>query len=100
MVITHYHFISTVLRENLNILNRWYLWDNNTHPTKTHKYFDFYKKMANEKLEKDNIEVIYLLGKKMKFNQIKKNFTNLCFESNTIEDHWFSSHSIVKCKNK
>ena len=24
------------------ILNRWYLWDNNTHPTENHKYFEFY----------------------------------------------------------
>ena len=43
ILITHYQFISTILDEDLNILNRWYLWDNNTHPTENHKYFRFYK---------------------------------------------------------
>ena len=40
ILITHYQFISTILNKNLNILNRWYLWDNNTHPTENHKYFE------------------------------------------------------------
>ena len=100
MLITHYNFISTILGKDLNIMNRWYLWDNNTHPTENHKYFNFYKKMVNEKLKKDNIQVIYLLGKKMKFEQIKKNFTELCFESTSIEAEWFSSHKIIKCGKK
>ena len=41
-LITHYQFMSTVLDKRLNILNRWYLWDNNTHPTENHKYFEFF----------------------------------------------------------
>ena len=31
-LITHYQFIATILDKKLNIINRWYLWDNNTHP--------------------------------------------------------------------
>ena len=41
ILITHYQFISTILDKDYNILNRWYLWDNNTHPTENHKYFEF-----------------------------------------------------------
>ena len=84
MLITHYSFISTILDEDLNLLNRWYLWDNNTHPTENHKYFSFYKNMVNKKLENEKIEVIYLLGRKMKFEKFKINFTEVCFESKII----------------
>ena len=48
-LITHYQFMSTILDKQLNILNRWYLWDNNTHPTENHKYFESYKKLINKK---------------------------------------------------
>ena len=61
-MLTHYQFISTVINEDLNIMNRWYLWENDTHPTETHKYFPFYKKFINENIEKNKIQVIYLLG--------------------------------------
>ena len=61
-LITHYQFISTVLNKNLNILNRWYLWDNNTHPTENHKYFYFYKSLINRNIKSNDVKVIYLLG--------------------------------------
>ena len=54
ILITHYQFISTVLDTDLNILNRWYLWDNNTHPTEGHKYFQIYKDMVNRNVKKNN----------------------------------------------
>ena len=98
MLITHYSFISTILDEDLNLLNRWYLWDNNTHPTENHKYFSFYKNMVNKKLENEKIEVIYLLGRKMKFEKFKINFTEVCFESKIIINKKFSAHKIIKCK--
>ena len=52
-LITHYQFMSTVLAKPLNILNRWYLWDNNTHPTENHKYFKFYQSLINKSLKKN-----------------------------------------------
>ena len=100
-LITHYQFISTVLDQNLNILNRWYLWDNNTHPTENHKYFNIYKEMINKKINSKNIKVIYLLGQENEilFDNVKNYFTDLCFESKTILEKKFSIHEIVKCKN-
>ena len=80
-LITHYHFISTILDEDLNILNRWYLFGNDTHPTETHKYFPFYKNMINKNIEDNQVQVIYLLSQQdeILFDNIKNYFTEKCF---------------------
>ena len=98
-MITHYQFFSTVLNKNLNILNRWYLWDNNTHPTENHKYFNVYKSLINKNIISNNIEVIYLLGQENEilFNNIKNYFTEVCFKSTTLIEKRFSAHEIVNC---
>ncbi len=98
ILITHYQFFSLILNNNINILNRWYLWDNNTHPTETHKYFGFYKKMVNRNLSKNKIKVIYLLGRGMKFEKIKNYFTDSCFKSTKVIEGKFSYHEIINCK--
>ena len=102
VLITHYNFLSLILDEDLNLLNRWYLWENDTHPTETHKYFPIYKKMVNKNLKKNNIEVIYLLGQKdeILFNNVKNYFTKKCFNSKTIVKNRLSYHEIVNCKKK
>ena len=100
MLITHYSFISTILDEDLNLLNRWYLWDNNTHPTENHKYFQIYKSLINKNIEKNEIKVIYLLGQENEINfaNVKNYFTDRCFESKTIIPNRFSSHELINCK--
>ncbi len=99
ILITHYQFLSTILEQDLNIINRWYLWDNNTHPTENHKYFKVYKKMIDKKLKKNDIEVIYLLGQENEilFNNVKNYFTNVCFISKSLEKNKFSVHVIKTC---
>ena len=99
-LITHYHFISTILDEDLNILNRWYLFGNDTHPTETHKYFPFYKNMINKNIEDNQVQVIYLLSQQdeILFDNIKNYFTEKCFENKIIVENRFSSHEIIKCK--
>ena len=99
-LITHYQFISTILDENLNILNRWYLWDNNTHPTENHKYFEVYKSLINMNIRNNKIKVIYLLGQEneIKFENVKNYFTDTCFESNTIIPKRFSEHKLINCE--
>ena len=98
ILITHYQFFSTVLDNNINLLNRWYLWDNNTHPTENHKYFIFYKKMISENLSKNKIKVIYLLGEEIQFEKVKDYFTDTCFRSTKVIENKFSYHEITKCK--
>ena len=99
-LITHYQFISTFLDKPLNILNRWYLWDNNTHPTENHKYFQFYKSLVDKNIKKNKVKVVYLLGQKneINFKNVKNYFTDTCFKSKTIVPDRFSMHEIVKCK--
>ena len=99
-LITHYQFMSTFTEEPLNILNRWYLWDNNTHPTEDHKYFELYKSLVNENIKKNKVKVIYLLGQEneIKFENVKNYFTETCFESKTIIQDRFSSHKLIKCE--
>ena len=99
-LITHYQFMSTFLNKPLNILNRWYLWDDNTHPTENHKYFEVYKSLINKNIKKNKIQVVYLLGQEneINFKNVKNYFTDMCFESKTIIPNRFSSHKIVNCK--
>ncbi len=99
-LITHYHFISTLLDEDLNILNRWYLFGNDTHPTETHKYFQFYQNMVNKNIDDNEVQVIYLLSQKdeIPFDNIKNYFTEKCFKNKIIVENRFSSHEIIKCK--
>ena len=99
-LITHYQFVSTILDKPMNVLNRWYLWDNNTHPTENHKYFEFYKSLIDKNIKKNNVKVIYLLGQKneIKFEKIKNYFTDTCFENKTIIQDRFSSHKLINCK--
>lgn len=98
-LITHYQFFSTILDKNLNIMNRWYLWDNNTHPTENHRYYKFYKSFINENLKKKKIEVIYLLAEEnsILFENIENYFSNICFESTIIIKNKFSKHKIINC---
>ena len=92
--------MSTILDKQLNILNRWYLWDNNTHPTENHKYFESYKKLINKNIIENKVKVIYLLGgeNEILFDNVKNYFTEVCFESKTIIQKKFSLHKIVNCK--
>ena len=92
--------MSAFTDQPLNILNRWYLWDNNTHPTENHKYFEFYKSLVNKNIKTNNIKVIYLLGQEneIPFENVKNYFTDVCFDSTTIIQNRFSSHKLIKCK--
>ena len=101
-IITHYQFFSLILDEDLNILNRWYL-DHNTHPTKNHKYFNYYKDFVNKNLANNNVEVIYLVSfteKEMTFDNIKVYFTEKCFKNNFLIENKLSYHEIINCNYK
>ncbi len=100
VLITHYQFISTILDKKINILNRWYLWDNNTHPTENHKYFSVYKSLVDKNIQSNNVKAVYLLGQENEIliENVKNYFTDLCFKSKTLVKKRFSIHEIVNCK--
>ena len=98
-MITHYQFLSLILGEDLNILNRWYM-DHHSHPTPGHKYFKYYEDFVNKQLTKNNIEVIYLISftkNEMMFDKVKVYFTQKCFENSEVIEGKFSFHEIKNC---
>ena len=101
MVITHYQFFSFLLEEDLNIPNRWYFLGNNTFPLINHKHFEIYKKHFNKNLQKNNIEVIYIVESaqgEIKIEIFKSYLDDICFDS-FYENEITSSHEINACKN-
>lgn len=98
-VFTHYQFFSTLLKKNFFILNRWYIWDNNSHPTEDHKYFSYYKQFATENFEKNDIRNIYLISEKKEFNfdRIKNYFDNKCFTEQKMLNERLVKLSLKKC---
>ena len=98
-IITHYQFFSTILEKEFYILNRWYLWDNNSHPTENHKYFVYYKKFASNDFEKNKIKNIYLINEKneINFNNIKNYFDNKCFTEEKMLNNRLIKLSLKNC---
>jgi hypothetical protein len=102
MVITNYQFLSSILEEDTNLINRWYTHDNNSYPLKNHKYYNFYKKFINDAIKSNRIEVVYIVDASPKggiqFNHFKNYLTDNCFESKDIIEEVVSSHKLVNCK--
>ena len=98
-IITHYNFFSTILDKNFFVLNRWYIWDNNSHPTENHKYFPYYKNFVTENLKKKNVKIIYLINEteEMKFSNIKNYFGERCFDQTNIIGEKFVKLTLKKC---
>ena len=98
-IITHYQFFSTILKKKFYILNRWYIWDNNSHPTENHKYFSYYKKFASNNFEKNKIKNIYLINEKneINFNNIKNYFENKCFSEEKMLNERLIKLSLKNC---
>ena len=85
MLITHYNFFQTILDQDLNIPNRWYTSDNNSYPLKNHKYYNFYKKHLIRHVEKNNIEVIYIVGDQ-KIENFLIYMDNICVQEEKINE--------------
>ena len=98
-IITHYNFFSTILDKNFFILNRWYMWDNNSHPTENHKYFSYYKNFVIENLIRKDIKKIYLINEteEMKFSNIKNYFGERCFDQTNIIGEKFVKLTLKRC---
>lgn len=61
ILITHYQFFSILTEKKINILNRWYFPNNNTHPTNSNNsYYSYYNHKINKLINKKKIKKIYL----------------------------------------
>ena len=98
-LITHYNFFSTILDKNFYILNRWYLFDNNRHPTEGHIYFKYYKEFVNKNFEKNKIKTIYLINEDQEFtyNKIKGYFHEKCFDETELDGKRLIKLTLKKC---
>ncbi len=98
MLITHYQFFSLLLKDNLNIPNRWYF-PNNTFPSSNeNKYFDKYRKKFNNIIDQKGIKVIYILETypdELEFLNLKELIQNQCFEKKKENESLY----LVKLKN-
>ena len=81
------------------LLNRWYIWDNNSHPTESHKYFSYYKEFASNNFEKNKIQKIFLISEKneFKFNNIKNYFNNKCFKEEKLLEERLIKLTLKNC---
>ena len=61
MLITNYSFFSGILQEKIYSPSRWYILDGTDFPLKNNKYFSNYKNLLKKIVEKNNIEVIYII---------------------------------------
>ena len=98
-IISHYQFFSTFLNKPFFILNRWYIWDNNSHPTENHKYFAYYKNFVRKNLNKHEIKNLYLINEteEIKFKNIQNYFGNQCFNQKNIIGEKFVKLTLKKC---
>ena len=84
IIITHYQFFSLILDKKINILNRWYFPENNTHPTSiNNKFYSHYIKRNQNIIKKNNIKKIYLINSypgEFSFINIKDFLNKQCFK--------------------
>ena len=98
-LITHYQFFSSIFEKKFYLMNRWYIWDNNSHPTENHKYFSYYKDFVTKNFEKKRIKSIFLISEnqEFKFDNIRNYFINKCFEEENFFDQRFIKLTLKTC---
>ena len=83
MLISHYAFFSTILKQDLNAPSRWYPMDGTAFPIKGNKYFNSYKIFFKNIILDKEIEVIYItkdMSKNIIFNYLNRE----CFKKEII----------------
>ena len=70
MVITHYLFLDSLTKENLNAPSRSFTLDGASFPIKGNKYYLSYKNFLINKIKKKKIEVIYIMDKSISENVV------------------------------
>lgn len=61
MLITHYQFLDSITKKNLNYPNRTFLIDGTSMPLKQNRYYEYYKDFLKNKISKKKIEELYFL---------------------------------------
>lgn len=62
MLITHYQFLQSITKKNLNYPNKTFTIDGVSMPLKKNKYYEYYKNFLLKKIELKNIKKIYFFN--------------------------------------
>jgi hypothetical protein len=80
MVITHYLFLDSLMKENLNAPSRSFTLDGASFPIKDNKYYLNYKNFFINKIKKEKIEVIYIMDKTISENVVLDYIERKCIK--------------------
>ena len=80
MVITHYLFLDSLMKENLNAPSRSFTLDGASFPIKDNKYYLNYKNFFINKIKKEKIEVIYIMDKTISENAVLDYIERKCIK--------------------
>ncbi len=97
MVITHYSFLSSILKENLFSPSMAYTSDGSIIPLKNNKYAQKYKNLVINLIKKNNLDVIYIIYPVHK-GSITDYLDNNCFNEKLIFKG-LVSYEIKRCKD-
>ena len=99
MLISHYAFFSTILKQDLNAPSRWYPMDGTAFPIKGNKYFNSYKIFFKNIILDKEIEVIYItkdMSKNIIFNYLNRE----CFKKEIIFPYLLAYSVKKDCDSK
>ena len=97
MVYTHYLFLDSITKKNLNYPNRSFTLDGASMPIKGNKYFNYYKNFLFKKIKKNKIQKVYFFKHE---NLSQKSFTNYIDERcyTKSENEFFYVYNIICLK--
>ena len=99
-LITHYQFFSILTEKKINIFNRWYFPNNNTHPSnKENNYYSYYNNKIYNLIKEKKIKKIYLAKthpNEFRFINFKDLLKNSCFSKKKYNEILYSIN-IEKC---
>jgi hypothetical protein len=99
MVITHYLFINSIMKQSLNLPSRSFTLDGASFPIKGNKYFENYKNFFNRKIKEKKIEVIYILENKIQNEAVTNYLEKKCLKSFKQEKYLRTYELNIACFN-
>jgi hypothetical protein len=99
MVITHYLFINSIMKQSLNLPSRSFTLDGASFPTKGNKYFENYKNFFNRKIKEKKIEVIYILENEIQNEAVTNYLGKECLKSFKQEKYLRTYELNIACFN-
>lgn len=88
MVLGNYPFLSVIINQNLSSPTRWHVLDGTDYPLPESNFFDSYKRLVDNVIKKNNIEVIYSIIP-VKSKNIHDLINKECLKETKINEYFF-----------